>query len=1421
MSLIQGTGGGLGGAGAPGGALASGSGVVFSHTVTNSARFSDDNNSTLIFTPGTPSSTSVWTMSVWMKKYDPDASGSANEFFSAGTSGSAYSFATFSSANQQFVVANEQGGAKNKQWYNRIFRDPAAWFHLVLRSDLGESIQDDRLRFYINGDLQESTSDGITMTSWSYINASGVTQNWGGKAGIANGNPGCNFYLADINFTDGQSYEPTEFGETVDGVWVPKNPSVTYGNNGYRLEFKQTGTGGASSSTIGADTSGNDNHFTDSGFSAHDIVSDSPTNNFTTFSPIDAYNAGSQLSNANLTYTGASANDGHGATQTFDIANDKFYWEVYIAATNSWIGIISESFSCARKSGNVYSGSGMYAINPANGYKTQDPYASSSSFITAASAGDVIGFACGDGKITIYYNGVSKGDMFTSLTGRYKPFIMSATSAASTFNFGQDHTFNGNKTSGSDSASDANGIGVFYDTPPTGFLALCTSNMSDPAIGPGQTTQADDNFNNILYSGSDFVSLHVGAGGARRPVDTVSIANSLRFDDSSLHRDITSSGNTQTWTWSAWVKRARLGNSNGQYLFTDGKSSSLSSLNFDSSDRLYAQLRDTTGGSSKYKLTNRKFKSLSTWYHIVWRVDTTQSTAADRSRIYINGTQITDFDTEQNVDQNDATTINASGNDHLLGAYNTSSTSRHFEGYMAEVNFADGQSYGPETFGQVGANGDWIPKTISGVSYGTNGFRLTFENSSYLGYDYQTSGRSGTTNDFDVTDNIDSHDQVIDSPTQNFAILDHETGGSAFDALTEGGLQVTGGSGVDIGGVASRFFLPAGVGKWYWEILIKNPNSGDNYPYAGVSAYERLEGNTTYGTQTRELSINVGKNATFSFNTTYVDNVSSDTTGVVKLENNDVLGIAIDMENKKMWFSDNGTFFNSGNPANGTNSQLQWTDDIDLYPSWASYNNYGNDSVFNFGQDPTFAGSKTAPGTAKTDANGRGSFLYDVPAGYLAVVDDNYPQEGIISPDWVWIKQRSATASHYIFDTVRGAGKDLHADSTAAEASSAETLISFDSQGFTVGRTTDINDRADNYVAWTWKAGGPAPTQTYEVKVVDDSGNKYRFDDFGTSAVTLTLQQGGTYTFDQSDSTNDGHPLRFSTTSDGTHGGGSQYTVGVTTTGTPGTSGAKTVITVAWGAPTLYYYCTQHSGMGGQVNTIETRGSTNLKGSLPSVVSANTAAGFSIITWTANSDSGTVGHGLNSAPELVLAKPLGSGTNWYVMHTPGGVVSANNVLNLDSTTAAFNPGVNHFNDTYPTASVISYGGYLGDDLSNDDKVAYCFHSVEGYSKISHYKGNGNPDGPMVNLGHRPAFILIKNASSSSAWYIFDVARNTYNVMDNYLRPNLSNAEGNLDFCDFVSNGFKIRSNASEWNGNGNNIIVVSFAEQPFKFANAR
>ena len=407
-------------------------------------------------------------------------------------------------------------------------------------------------------------------------------------------------------------------------------------------------------------------------------------------------------------------------------------------------------------------------------------------------------------------------------------------------------------------------------------------------------------------------------------------------------------------------------------------------------------------------------------------------------------------------------------------------------------------------------------------------------------------------------------------------------------------------------------------------------------------------------------------------------------------------------------------------------------------------------------------------------------------------------QETFANAMW-WIKSRGGSNQHQLVDVVRGTTNVLQSPNTNAE--------------------TTYTDPGETSVSWNWNVGENAG-KTYTVKVVSDSGNKYRFDDFGTSAVTLSLAEGATYIFDQSDSSNSGHPLRFSTTSDGTHGAGSEYTTGVTVTGTPGQAGAKTTIVVAASAPTLYYYCSVHSGMGGQVDTTTTLGSSNFDGSIQSVVKSNPTAGFSIVTYTGTGANATVGHGLGVAPAMVIIKSRTTSDFWVVGHTSLGFTT-DIYLRLNAASATEPGGGVAWNNTAPTSTVVHIGSSSVLNGNGNNLVMYAWTPVAGYSSFGSYTGNGSSDGPFVFCGFRPQWILLRPVSANY-WMIFDTARTTYNPVEWGLFPNdpIQETYSTGYTTDLLSNGFKLRT--SNWpNSSGTTVIFAAFAEHPFKYANAR
>ena len=217
---------------------------------------------------------------------------------------------------------------------------------------------------------------------------------------------------------------------------------------------------------------------------------------------------------------------------------------------------------------------------------------------------------------------------------------------------------------------------------------------------------------------------------------------------------------------------------------------------------------------------------------------------------------------------------------------------------------------------------------------------------------------------------------------------------------------------------------------------------------------------------------------------------------------------------------------------------------------------------------------------------------------------------------------------------------------------------------------------------------------------------------------------------------------------------------------------------------------------------------TNTDGTITSSVRANPASGFSVVTYTGTGANATVGHGLSSAPNLMIVKSRTTANNWFVYHHDLG---ATKYLNLNTTSAEATAST-VWNDTTPTSSVFSVGT-ASINGSGNDVVAYCFSEVAGYSKFGSYTGNGSTSGPTVTTGFRPAFVMFKNASATSNWAMFDVTTNVDEDWDKFLYPNLSNAEtSGTPRIQINDTGFQVVDNASAWNGNGNTIIYMAFAD---------
>ena len=453
------------------------------------------------------------------------------------------------------------------------------------------------------------------------------------------------------------------------------------------------------------------------------------------------------------------------------------------------------------------------------------------------------------------------------------------------------------------------------------------------------------------------------------------VDNSVKLDKGNdtttvefFERTVSSSGNRDVGTFSAWIKKTDV--STAQYLFTFGNTDN-------DNGRTFARFQtDGTlrigGGTSVWRNTDRKFRDTSAWYHIVIAFDTTQSTANDRIKLYINGVQETSFSTTNNPSQNDD--LGLAFEKQAIG-YNTIDNNSGFNGYMSEVVIQDGVASAPTEFGEFDSDtGIWIPKDASDATMGTNGSYLKFENAASM-------GAASAGNAFTVQ-NINQNDQSTDTPTNNFCTFNPLVRVNNNPTISEGGTKVTGG-----GGTWNQAFgtLGAKKGKWYYEVKIAN--SGDT-AYYGASTFPAIPDNVGSGQLMYNTSFMVGTVASPDYY--YWQNgsqVSNESTGWGSLAQNDVVGIALDLDASTKTF----TIYKNGTALSGTLSQpvdlpTNMQDEF-IFPMVVQYEDSGDE--YNLGGYTISSISSPA-----SDANGYGTFEYAPPSGYYALCGKNLAEYG-------------------------------------------------------------------------------------------------------------------------------------------------------------------------------------------------------------------------------------------------------------------------------------------------------------------------------------------------------------------------------------------------------------------------------------------
>ena len=950
-----------------------------------------------------------------------------------------------------------------------------------------------------------------------------------------------------------------------------------------------------------------------------------------------------------------------------------------------------------------------------------------------------------------------------------------------------------------------------------------------------------------------------GQGGGGDLGDTV--AQSLRFQNGQFLRwdSDTQSGDDRTqWTHSMWVKLAQVGVEDCLFSgFQDADN------RFELTLRTNGQLEVTEWGAGSVKLirlTDRLFRDHSAWYHLVVIYDNTNSTANDQLRLYVNGKRETSFSSITNNTWNGV--FGEAGTDAVYGGkWNGSTITNGFDGYIALPIMLDGiivsenaDGYITE-FGRLNGDGVWVPKDYTG-SYGTNGWKLTLDSSQTndIGED------SGNNNDF-TDSGFDKNDIAIyssglftltDDPSQSNAYL--TATGTNWSVGTPANFFDGAGTEVRTSDNAVLRFDPAipnvtqvqtvterlGTTNWFngTSDTSSSVDNTFNTIYSG-SAIDLtsivFSGNATFGTNFKQIRVttngtqvelldNVANDVDFNdtptsnfntFNPLFVTRNTSDgslrpnVTRAANLINGDstssVAGLTIAKKppGVDIYFEVDIAFASSASS-----------------PTW---NEWWNLIILHDGPMDNFTWSGT---TAPTEAVG-GGFAFDFSANlYANNVDESQRMSntsfansiaGIKITDTTITVTRDGNSTNVTdlsfannFDNgmyivfqnpSTGANEDqklnfgqmpyMHRPSALTDSNNLQTN--------NLPEPT-IKDGRDHFDIITWSGNDASPRTLTGLEFQPDLVWTKRRNSNASHLLYDSLRGFGVDKHLHTDA----NVVEGSLAELNTDVGG--FVSNNASSGFVTTAGSTDSLAINKSGNTYVAWCWKCD----ESFTPTVSGVSNASGK------RNKTAGCSILTYTGNNTSGTITHGLDSAPEVILFKRRSVADNWVVYHASAGATKA---LTLDLADAEFNS--TFLSNTAPSASTITLGGVSGAN-GTGTFVAYCWHSVEKYSKFGIFTGNNSADGPFIYTCFKPSLIIYKRTDQSGPWNMADSKRAPFNPSDNELFAQSIDAETSSSDqnVDILSNGFKLRNNSVNRNSGGGTYVYMAWAESPFGGENA-